>query len=128
MIDATPSAESLIQSVRTFLNGEVLPSVDDAALAYNLRIANNLLAIVERELNQGNQASKEEIEVLNNLGIAGGSLLEMRQRMSDKIRQGACDENINDLAKHLLSPSLARLGIDNPSYSSYKQLAADKGK
>ena len=46
-----PTGGELLEALRAFLEKTVAPQVD-AATQFNLRIANNVLAIVERELTQ----------------------------------------------------------------------------
>lgn len=123
MIDATPSASELLNSIREFINNEVQPAVNDPALVYKLRIASNLLATVEREIDYSPAAVNCEQAVFSELAITKGTLTQQRQALSSRIQAGDYDQQIANLAKALQEPTRQRLGIDNPKYSTYVALS-----
>ena len=123
MIDATPSASELLNSIREFMNNEVQPAVNDPALVYKLRIASNLLATVEREIDLSPAAVSCEHAVFSELALPKGTLIQQRQALSSKIQAGDYDQQITNLAKALLEPTRQRLGIDNPKYSTFEALS-----
>ena len=65
-----PTASELADAVREFLESEVLPSVQDPRLRFRLLVAANALSIARRELEMGDDLSREELALLRPLGDA----------------------------------------------------------
>jgi hypothetical protein len=115
-----PDGAELLAAVRIFLEKEVAPQVTGAT-QFNLRIANNVLAIVERELTQRGRAEADETAGLRALledVPPDASLSALNQILVDKIRSGAFDASNaqRPLLKHLQDATAAKLAIDNPKY------------
>lgn len=128
-----PTAPELIAAVRAFLETEVAPTLSGAT-QFNLRIAGNVLAIVERELSQRTPAEAAEAERLRALlgdrqeapaselasddGAATHGLADLNQRLVAAIRAGAFDPAAENqaLLDHLRATTTAKLAIDNPRY------------
>ena len=115
-----PTGAELLAALREFLEKTVAPQVDGAT-QFNLRIANNALGIVERELAQRGPAEAAEIAGLRELlGTAGdgADLRVLNQALVESIRAGAFDtpEAQPTLLAHLKATTAAKLAIDNPRY------------
>ena len=65
-----PSPSELADSVREFLEAEVLPSVQDPRLRFRLLVAANALSIAKRDLELGDDLAREEVALLRPLGEA----------------------------------------------------------
>ena len=115
-----PTGAELLAALREFLEKTVAPQVDGAT-QFNLRIANNVLGIVERELEQRGPAEAAEIAGLRELlGTAGdgADLRVLNQALVEKIQSGDFDggEAQRVLLRHLKAAGAAKLAIDNPRY------------
>ncbi|MFL5312878.1 MAG: DUF6285 domain-containing protein [Myxococcales bacterium] len=65
-----PSPPELVEAVREFLEGEVLPSVQDPRLRFRLLVAANALSIAKRDLEIGDDLARQEVALLRPLGDA----------------------------------------------------------
>jgi Domain of unknown function (DUF6285) len=121
-----PDGAELLAAVRAFLEKTVSPQVD-AGTQFHLRIANNVLAIVERELAQRGPADAAEMAGLRDvLGAATGAatgegdadLAALNRLLVERIRAGNFDgpETQRVLLRHLKTTTAAKLAIDNPRY------------
>lgn len=62
-----PSASELLDAVRELLTGEIMPTIRDDGLRFKALIAANVLSIVGRELDAGDELLNEEIGRLSGL-------------------------------------------------------------
>ncbi len=109
----------LLSSVRAFLRSEIAPEIAGFK-AYQLRVAMNSLAIVERE-----QGLLAELETLDNAiaqytGLAEG--MPVWQGLAVALRSGdvvldPCDDKNASLMSLIKRRTLIKLAIDNPKYS-----------
>ena len=89
-----PTASELADAVREFLESEVLPSVQDPRLRFRLLVAANALSIARRELEMGDDLSREELALLRPLGDAPppgtprGQALALSTALARRIRRG----------------------------------------
>jgi Domain of unknown function (DUF6285) len=124
-----PDARELLEAVRGFLEEHVVPALDGTR-QFHARVAANVLAIVGRELVDGERALRDEWRSLVELvGAAdadpprdGADLLaEVRAlngELAARIRAGAADDGpwrVRVVA-HLKRTADARLAIANPRY------------
>lgn len=123
MIGAVPEADKLLETVIDFLQEEISPAVTEKALQFKLRVALNVLGIVQRELVDGALAAESERTQLRNLTDSDSDdLADLRARMAQSIREGNFDENLGAVADRLLPSVAKRLAIDNPRYSTLVEL------
>ena len=117
-----PSAAELLAAVREFLDKDVAPQVSGAT-QFHLRVAANVLAIVERELARKVPAEAAEVARLRTLVGAhdGGDadLSTLNRLLVDRIRAGAFDRPPGQrlLLAHLRATTTDKLAIDNPKYA-----------
>lgn len=98
-----PTTVELIQAVRDFLGGEVLPAIADRSLRYRMRIALHALGIVEREVPDEETRLRAEGEALAGLldlprtappadsRLLRAWILEANRVLCERIRGGAAD-------------------------------------
>ena len=116
-----PTGAELIAAVRAFLETEVAGQVTGAT-QFNLRIAGNVLAIVERELAQRAPADAAEtarlVALLAPDAGPGDDLVSLNRHLSAAIRAGRFDAPAaqRTLRDHLRATTAAKLAIDNPRY------------
>ena len=121
-----PTAPELVAAVRGFLEQEVASELTGAR-AFNLRIAVNVLAIVEREL----AAEDDSAAATARLGALliedpalGREALE--EKLMAVLRSGALGLASPGLLTHLRADAVRQLGIDNPRYGSYRRETAER--
>ena len=115
-----PNKNELIESVREMLESLVLPAQASSSLAYQTRVAVNILKIVERELVLGDSQIQIETESLQGLLGDMGDITELNTQLVAKIKNGDFDLDNRALLAHFQRVVLAKIAIDNPSYSTYK--------
>ncbi|MEM5276198.1 DUF6285 domain-containing protein [Cupriavidus taiwanensis] len=117
----TPHAAELIDAVTAFLRGTAIPNLSGRA-AFDARVAANVLDIVARELRLAPAAQADEHERLRALLGTDGTLAELNQRLCEAIAGGRIDTATPGLGGHLWAVTLAKLAVDQPGYSSYRQI------
>lgn len=110
-LHGAPTASQLVESVREWLEREVM-AVDDRRLSFNARVAVNVLAIVERELNLGPEQVSRHVARLAELGCADDAELARR------IREGEFDNRLDDVKRLVREDVLDKLRVANPKYLS----------
>src|SRR3972149_11190298 len=98
-----PTAVELIEAVRDFLAGGVVPALADRGLRYRMRIALHALGIVAREVRREETRRRAEREALLNLldlprpalpcdpRLLRAWVLEANRALCERIRDGAAD-------------------------------------
>ena len=114
-----PSAAELVTAVREFLEKHAMPALTGHT-AFHARVAANALAIVARELEQGGASDAGEHERLRKLLNREGSLLDLNRELCARIRSGAIALDNGALGEHLRLTTLAKVAIDQPSYSGFQ--------
>jgi len=108
--DAPTSAE-LLESVREWLDREVIPS-SDGRMRFHARVAGNILGMVEREIEFGQTHEVEHRARLERLGVADDSAL------AAAIRAGEFADRAEELRTELMDSVLDKLAVANPRYIS----------
>lgn len=105
----SPTITQLIEAVRGWLEHDVMQATE-GRLRFHTRVAINMLAMVERELDLGAQQSESHRERLANLGV--GSDEELVQR----IRDGSLDDRIDEVRAVVRASVVDKLLVANPGY------------
>ena len=122
-----PSASQLVGAVRDFLERVAQPELRGHS-AFLARVAANALAIVERELALGAEQDAAERERLRALLGSDGALEEQNRTLCREIRSGRITLDTPGLREHLRETTLAKLAVDQPSYSAYRRALARRGE
>ena len=116
-----PSAAELVEAVREFLEKDVFPALEGRT-QYHTRVAMNVLAIVQRELEQSQRADAEErarlVALLSRGRDSGASLSDLNAELAARIRDGSLDVPSEELVDHLRETLRDKLAIANPKYVS----------
>ena len=104
-----PSMAALLEAVREFLDGDVVPGTE-GRLQYLARVAANVLGMVERELALGAEQEAAHRAGLERLGV--GSEAELARA----IRDGALDESLSDVVVVVRRTVAAKLAVAHPGY------------
>jgi hypothetical protein len=115
-----PSAAELLTAVQDFITQHAMPQLDGHA-AFHARVAANVLAIVQRELEQGPANDAAERARLRELLGEDGNLETLNRRLCERIRTREFTPEIPGLIEHLRVTTHAKLAIDQPSYAAYRR-------
>jgi hypothetical protein len=105
-----PDPTVLLEAVREFLSDEVEPELD-GRLRYHLKVAINVLAIVERELQLADEHAARHRERLERLGFAGDA------ELADALRSGVLDDRLEEVAAELRAMVADKLAVARPDHT-----------
>ena len=118
MIFDRPSSVELLKAVSFFLDEKIKKEVPPH-LAFKLRIVENVLNIVCREIELGDALSEEVISDLKKLMNSDITSLE---DLAILIKEQKIDLEDQGLQNILVKLSKNKIAVDNPNYSTYKKL------
>ena len=104
-----PTAAELVEAVREYVEGNVMEKSEGGA-RFQARIARNVLAVVERELQLGPALARDHRDRVRELGFDGDRALAVA------IRSGACDSGWTAVGTALAMSARDQLLVANPSY------------
>jgi hypothetical protein len=112
-----PLATELLSVTGEFLRDEVLPQLGDGRTGFHVRVAANVLGIVERELDLGPQFAQRDREGMSHIlgGAGAGTLSGMVAELAVRIRRGELDGDA-EVARFLADSTARKLAIANPRY------------
>lgn len=105
----SPSAAQLIESVREWLERDVLTSTS-GRVQFHTRVAINVLAMVEREMQIGTAQAQAHAARLAALGCADDAELAAR------IRNGELDDRLLEVRETVWAGVRDKLAVANPRY------------
>jgi hypothetical protein len=104
-----PTAEQLVESVREWIERDVIPGTE-GRLQFHARVALNVLAMVERELAQGPQQAADHSTRLAGLGVADEA------ELAAAIRNGTFDDRLDEVRQVVRATVEDKLRVANPKY------------
>ena len=110
MIFDRPSSVELLKAVSFFLDEKIKKEVPPH-LAFKLRIVENVLKIVCREIEQGDALSEE---VINDLKKLINSDIASLEDLANLIKEQKIDLEDQDLQNILVKLSKNKIAVDNP--------------
>ena len=118
MAQDRPTASELLAAIADLLREEVTPVLDkvEPRLGFQMRVAANSLAILEREARLGPAADAREHERLVRLLGRDGSLEELNRELARRLRTGERDERDGALMAHLEATIADKIAIANPKW------------
>jgi hypothetical protein len=118
MAQDRPTASELLGAIADLLRDEVTPVLDKAEprLGFQMRVAVNSLAILEREVRLGPAADARERGRLVELLGREGTLDELNRTLADELRAGTRDERDAALMAHLEATVADKIAIANPKW------------
>ncbi len=123
MAQDRPTAAELLAAIADFLREEATPALDKAEprLGFQMRVAMNSLAILEREARLGPAADAAEharlAKLLGRNGtLEGGTLDELNRDLARQLRAGTRDEGDDALMAHLDATIADKIAIANPKW------------
>ena len=121
-----PHPEEILTRVANFLKG---PATRESGphISFQLRVAANAVEICQRQLTLAPKAEAEELARLRALLLTDGDLPTLNRELAMRIRAGALTLETPGLADHLWATTLAKLAVDQPTYSGYRAALAERG-
>ena len=118
MAQDRPTAAELLAAIADFLREEATPALDrtEPRLGFQMRVAVNSLAILEREVRLGPAADAREHERLAKLLGRDATLDELNQELARQLRNGERDERDLALITHLEATIADKIAIANPKW------------
>jgi uncharacterized protein DUF6285 len=104
-----PTAGQLVEAVREWLQADVLTATE-GRMQFDTRVAINVLAIVERELELGVAHEVAHRRRLQALGVADDAAL------AAAIRSGALDDRLEEVRALVWESVRDKLAVANPKY------------
>ena len=104
-----PTSFELLEAVREWIDRDVIPSTD-GRLRFHARVASNVLAMVEREIDLGDAQTVAHADRLARLGVADDADL------AAAIRDRRFDDRADELRTLLAEMVADKLAVANPSY------------
>ncbi len=118
MAQDRPTAAELLAAIADFLREEATPALDKAEprLGFQMRVAVNSLAILEREARLGPAADARERTRLAALLGHDGTLADLTRELARQLREGKRDERDTQLMAHLEATIADKIAIANPKW------------
>ncbi len=118
MAQDRPTESELLAAIADMLRDEAIPALDKAEprLGFQMRVAVNSLAILEREARLGPPADAREHERLVKLLGRDGTLDELNRELARQLRAGERDERDAALMAHLEATIADKIAIANPKW------------
>jgi len=113
-----PTMPELLAAIADFLREEAAPALDrvEPRIGFQMRVAINSLAILEREARLGPAADAGEHERLRTLLGRDGSLEALNRELARQLRTGQRDERDAALMDHLEATVADKIAIANPKW------------
>jgi Domain of unknown function (DUF6285) len=108
-------APDMLATIRAYLEGEILPSLEGEKW-FNLRVSLNMLAMVERELRLAPAANEAERGRLAALLGSEGTLETLNRMLVAAIRERKIAADDPRLHDHLRQTTADALRINNPQW------------
>lgn len=106
-----PSATELLEAVREWIDRDVV-ATSDGRLRFHARVASNVLAMVEREIELGPGHEQAHVARLARLGVADDT------ELAAAIRSRSFDDRTDELIELLTESVVDKLAVANPRYLS----------
>lgn len=103
-----PTARELVEAVREWIERDLADG--RPANRFHARVATNVLAIVERELELGPAQARAHAARLEQLGVAGDV------ELAAAIRDGSLDARLDEVRELVWESVRDKLAVANPTY------------
>jgi hypothetical protein len=113
-----PTASELLEAVRDWIDD--VGASGEPVNRFHARVATNVLAIVERELELGPQQAERHAERLASLGAADDA------ELASAIRSGTLDDRADEVRALVWESVRDKLAVANPRYLDRVEPAEDE--
>jgi hypothetical protein len=121
-----PNPVEIMGAVAEFLRAVVAVEASPRT-AFVARVAANALEISRRHLTIGVSAEAEELVRLRAILGHDGDLASLNAEFAEKIGSGALGLASPGVPEQLWAATLAKLMVDQPGYSAYRAVLAERG-
>lgn len=104
-----PTAAELVEAVREYIDGDVRQNTGGRT-AFHARVAANVLATVQRELELGPAMAAEHVARLGSLGVGS------EEDLVTGIREGRFDDRLDEVQRVVAETVVAKLRVANPDH------------
>lgn len=104
-----PTTAELLESVREWLERDVMPAVPPS-VQFHTRVAMNVIAMVEREIEIGPEQFDRYQHIMDSLGV------DTDAELAASIRSGSHDDNLMQLLEALRPVIEDKVRVANPRY------------
>jgi hypothetical protein len=115
MTQDRPTASELVTAVREFLEHDVMGATE-GRVQFHARVAVNVLNIVARELELGDDLAGRECERAAALLGHSGDARDLERELAAAIRSGLLDYRLKEVREHVRATVREKLLIANPGY------------
>ena len=115
MTQDRPTAVELVQAVREFLEHDVMAATE-GRVQFHTRVAVNVLNVVARELELGDDFARQERERAAALLGHDADARDLERELATAIRSGSLDDRIEPVREHVRATVREKLLIANPGY------------
>ena len=122
-----PTPVEMLKTVAEFLRSAG-PKEAQPRVAYQARVAANVLDLVARELAIAPLENTFEAERLRALLRRDGSLEELNAAFAEALDRGTLSILSPEVRNHLWATTMAKLSVDQPNYSGYRAALADRDR
>jgi DNA-binding response OmpR family regulator len=122
-----PTPSEILAAVAAFLR-TVVAAETTGATAFQARVGANALEMMRRQLDLAPAEETAELERLRVLLNTDGSLFDLNAELARRICDGELDLTNPGLAEHLWATTLAKLAVDQPTYSGYRAALAERAE
>lgn len=111
MTKGWPSSTDLLDAVREFLERDVMDATE-GRVRFHTRVAANVVAIVQRELELAERHRVARQQRWARLGVAGDA------ELAERIRAGEFDQRWDEVVAAMRDEVADQLEIDHPGYAA----------
>jgi hypothetical protein len=120
-----PKPAEMLAAVAAFLREVVIPEAKPRT-AFQARVAANALDLVGRQIEIAPGEEAAEWERLKALLGRDAPLADLNAELADRLASGALDLTAPGVEAHLTATTLAKLEVDQPSYSGYRAALSER--
>ena len=114
-----PGPTEILAAVAAFLRTTVIAETPPHT-AFQARVAANALDLVSRHMTLAPESDTAEHTRLTVLVGQDGTLAELNRALAEQLASGTINSATPGLLDHLLATTLAKLAVDQPTYSGYR--------
>jgi hypothetical protein len=104
-----PTKAQLIEAVREFIERDVMAATE-GRVNFHARVAANVLRMVEREIEFGDEQAAAHQAGLTKLGVAS------ERELAEAIKDGTLDDRAGEVRAFVTDTVRAKLDVANPDY------------
>jgi hypothetical protein len=120
-----PRPAEILTAIAGFLKGAATRE-SGPHIAFQLRVCANAVEICQRQLTLAPAAEAEELARLRDLLGRDGDLPTLNRELARRLREGEMDLSTPGLTQHLWPTTMAKLAVDQPTYSGYRAALAER--